>query len=61
MRAWTARARTLAVLRQPDGKRKRTVLLFLREARLVNKQEGSPRGRKIRARVVGLRGADLKI
>jgi len=30
----TARARTLAVLRRLDGIRKRTVLLFLREARL---------------------------
>ena len=56
----TARARTLAVLRQLDGRRKRTVLLFLREARLINKQEGSRRGRKIYARIVGLRDADLK-
>jgi hypothetical protein len=55
----TARARTLAVLRQIGGRRKRTVLLFLREARLINKQEGSPTGRKIYARVIGLRDADL--
>jgi hypothetical protein len=32
----TARARTLAVLSQLDGKRRSTVLLFLREARLIN-------------------------
>jgi hypothetical protein len=31
----TARARTLAILRELDGGRKRIVLLFLREARLI--------------------------
>jgi uncharacterized protein YjbI with pentapeptide repeats len=52
----TARARTLAVLTQLNGNRKRTVLQFLREARLINKKEyfGIP------AHIVGLRYADLK-
>ncbi len=39
----TARARTLAVLRRLDAGRKRTVLLFLREARLINRNEYSPK------------------
>jgi hypothetical protein len=55
----TARARTLAVLSQLDGKRKRTVLLFLREARLINRQWHIRDGRKIYPRIVGLRNADL--
>ena len=51
----TARARTLAVLTQLNGNHKRTVLQFLREARLINKKEyfGIP------AHIVGLRNADL--
>jgi uncharacterized protein YjbI with pentapeptide repeats len=55
----TARARTLAVLSQLDGKRKRTVLLFLREARLINRQWRVRDGRKNYPRIVGLRNADL--
>lgn len=55
----TARARTLAVLRQLDRKRKSTILLFLREARLINKQQYTREGRVSYPRVVGLRGADL--
>jgi hypothetical protein len=55
----TARARTLAVLSQLDGKGKRTVLLFLREARLISKQQYVREGRVIYPRLVGLRGADL--
>jgi Pentapeptide repeats (8 copies) len=55
----TARARTLAVLSQLDGKRKRTVLLFLREARLINRHQYAREGRVIYPRAVGLRGADL--
>jgi hypothetical protein len=55
----TARARTLAMLSQLDGKRKRTVLLFLREARLINRQRHVRDGRKIYPRIVGLRNADL--
>src|SRR5215204_3739229 len=55
----TARARTLAVLNQLDGKRKRTVLLFLREARLINKQWRVREGRQIYPCIVGLRNADL--
>jgi uncharacterized protein YjbI with pentapeptide repeats len=47
------------VLSQLDGKRKRTVLLFLREARLINKQQYYREGRVIYPLVVGLRGADL--
>jgi uncharacterized protein YjbI with pentapeptide repeats len=55
----TARARTLAVLSQLDGKCKRTVLLFLREARLINTQWHIREGRTIYPRIVGLRNADL--
>jgi uncharacterized protein YjbI with pentapeptide repeats len=55
----TARARTLAVLSQLDGERKRTVLLFLREARLINRKSRVRKSRVIYPRVVGLRGADL--
>ena len=55
----TARARTLAVLSQLNGKRKRTVLLFLREARLINRQWHVRDGRQIYPRIVGLRNADL--
>jgi hypothetical protein len=40
----TARARTLAVLSRLNSVRKRTVLLFLREARLINRNEYSPTG-----------------
>ena len=55
----TARARTLAVLSQLDGKCKRTVLLFLREARLINTQWHIREGRTIYPRIVRLRNADL--
>jgi uncharacterized protein YjbI with pentapeptide repeats len=57
----TARARTLAVLSQLDGERKRTVLLFLRESRLINRGDLHVRnGRTVYARIVGLRDADLR-
>jgi uncharacterized protein YjbI with pentapeptide repeats len=57
----TARARTLAVLRQlDDGERKRTILLFLREARLINRKEHPRDGRKINPPIVGLEDADLR-
>jgi uncharacterized protein YjbI with pentapeptide repeats len=49
----------LAILNQLDGKRKRTVLLFLREARLINGEHDVRDGRMIYPRVVGLRIADL--
>lgn len=55
----TARARTLAVLSQLNGKRKGIVLMFLREARLINRQWHVRDGRKIYPRIVGLRNADL--
>jgi hypothetical protein len=59
----TARARTLAVLRRLDGKRKRTVLLFLREARLINRYDflHPEKGGRVRyyAHYVGLEDADL--
>jgi ABC-type multidrug transport system fused ATPase/permease subunit len=57
----TARARTLAVLGQLDGERKRTVLLFLRESRLINSKVRYRNGRVVAyARLVGLEDADLK-
>jgi Pentapeptide repeats (8 copies) len=49
----------LAILNQLDGERKRTVLLFLREARLINGDHHVRDGRMIYPRVVGLRIADL--
>jgi uncharacterized protein YjbI with pentapeptide repeats len=60
----TARARTLAVLSQLDGDRKRLVLQFLREARLINRESQHRKGRMFRGRgfypcIVGLGGADL--
>lgn len=55
----TARARTLAVLRELDGGRKRIVLLFLREARLINRTEHPRDARKVNPPIVGLRDADL--
>jgi uncharacterized protein YjbI with pentapeptide repeats len=56
----TARAQTLAVLRQLNEDRKGIVLLFLREARLINRNDSPPDRRKRYARIVGLRDADLK-
>ena len=58
----TARARTLAVLRQLDGERKRTVLLFLREARLINKEKFVDHQSNViyHPHYVGLDGADLR-
>jgi hypothetical protein len=59
----TARAHTLAVLERLDAKRKRTVLLFLREARLINRYKYCPRGQEQEVtyypHYVGLGGADL--
>jgi uncharacterized protein YjbI with pentapeptide repeats len=56
----TARARTLAILSQLDGGRKRIVLQFLREARLINKDHTILEGVTINPCIVGLRGADLR-
>jgi uncharacterized protein YjbI with pentapeptide repeats len=62
----TARAHTLAVLERLDAKRKRTVLLFLREARLINRYEYRPPDQDDQEckvtyypHYVGLKGADL--
>jgi hypothetical protein len=59
----TARLQTLAVLERLDAERKRTVLLFLREAQLNNRNVrlDPTDGRKVLfyAHCVGLRGADL--
>jgi uncharacterized protein YjbI with pentapeptide repeats len=55
----TARARTLAVLAQLDGKRKRTVLQFLREARLINRHQCVLRNLTIQPHIVGLENADF--
>ena len=57
----TARAWTQAVLRQLDGERKRTVLLFLREARLINDKTVCRNGRVTAyGHLVGLTNADLR-
>jgi len=55
----TARARTLTVLSQLDSVRKRRVIQFLREARLISTGE-TLEGRTINRSVVGLNGADLR-
>jgi hypothetical protein len=55
----TARARTLTVLEELDGGRKRSVVQFLREARLINRMDEDLEGRLVHARVVGLYGAEL--
>lgn len=56
----TARARTLAILSQLDGGRKRIVLQFLRESRLINKEHNVLEGVTIHPCIVGLRDADLR-
>jgi uncharacterized protein YjbI with pentapeptide repeats len=56
----TARAQTLAVLRRIDGGRKRVVLLFLREARLINRDQQVRELRTLYPHIVALRDADLK-
>lgn len=57
----TARARSLAVLRQLSRERKRSVLQFLYEAQLINEAEKTgPDDHTFNARIVGLSGADLR-
>ena len=59
----TARAQTLSVLERLDGNRKRTVLLFLWDARLINRYDqhdtSQPSETIYHAHYVGLGGADL--
>jgi uncharacterized protein YjbI with pentapeptide repeats len=59
----TARSRTLAILRQLDGEGKKNVLLFLREARLINRYDyhNPEEEHKVlyHAHYVGLGDADL--
>jgi uncharacterized protein YjbI with pentapeptide repeats len=57
----TARAQTLAVLERLDAQRKRTVLLFLREARLINRNDYPEEGPYVLyyAHYVVLENADL--
>jgi len=54
-----ARVQTKTVLRGLSPARKREVLEFLREMRLINRDEGELEGATIYASIVGLRGADL--
>src|SRR5215211_8003131 len=57
----TARARSLGALSRLDGERKRSVLQFLYEAQLINKDK-KPLGdgtTEFEARIVGLSGTDL--
>jgi uncharacterized protein YjbI with pentapeptide repeats len=57
----TARAQSLAVLQRLDGARKKSVLRFLYEARLINEAENlGPDDQTLSARIVGLSGADLR-
>jgi hypothetical protein len=55
----TARAQTLTVLERMNARRKRTVMLFLREARLINRHATSAGGTDYYANYVSLVGADL--
>jgi hypothetical protein len=57
----TARARTLTVLRELGGARKRSVLQFLYEAQLINSQMVNKSGRAFYARVIELDSADLSM
>jgi hypothetical protein len=54
-----ARVQTKMVLRGLSPARKREVLEFLREMRLINRYEGKLEGATIYPRIVGLGGADL--
>ena len=57
----TARAQSLAVLQRLDGERKKSVLQFLYEARLINEAENpGPDDQTLSARIVGLSGGDLR-
>jgi hypothetical protein len=55
----TARAQTLATLLQLDGYRKKSVVRFLYEAQLINKDKKVLLDKEFEARIVGLDGADL--
>jgi glycogen synthase len=55
----TARARTLATLLQLDGDRKKSVVQFLYEVQLINKNKKHLSGHEFEPRIVGLSGADL--
>jgi uncharacterized protein YjbI with pentapeptide repeats len=55
----TARARTLTLLDQLDGNRKRTVLRFLHETQLINREKRFVDNGEISPRIVGLKDADL--
>jgi uncharacterized protein YjbI with pentapeptide repeats len=56
----TARAQTLTVLTQLSGNRKRIIMQFLREARLINRETSITEGRTTYAQIVSLYGADLR-
>jgi uncharacterized protein YjbI with pentapeptide repeats len=64
----TARAQSLAVLQRLDGERKKSVLQFLYEAQLINRDNREKMPLKweeaemmdLEARIVGLSGADLR-
>jgi uncharacterized protein YjbI with pentapeptide repeats len=56
-----ARARTLTVLRELNGARKRSVLQFLYEAQLINSRGVTRSGRDFYARVTDLDSADLSM
>jgi hypothetical protein len=56
----TARAQTLTVLTQVSGNRKRIILQFLREARLINRENSISEERTTYAQIVSLYGADLR-
>ena len=54
-----ARVQTKTVLRGLSPTRKRDVLLFLREMRLINREDVKLNGTTVHQRIVGLSGADL--
>jgi uncharacterized protein YjbI with pentapeptide repeats len=55
-----ARARTVGVLWKLDSNRKRSLMQFLHEAKLIRREELDREGEEIVNPVIGLSGADLK-
>src|SRR5215213_1007780 len=54
-----ARARTVGVLWKLDSNRKRSLMQFLHEAKLIRREELDRKGEEIVNPVIGLSGADL--
>ena len=55
-----ARARTVGVLWKLDPNRKRSLMQFLHEAKLIRREELDQQGEEVENPVIGLSGADLR-